>query len=809
MFVPLKDSLEKISSDSLETNEADAIIEYSAKDSAILDVKKNQLNLYGDAELKFKEYNLKAAKIIYYRDDSMLEAYGVEDSTGKYVGLPIFMDGDKKYEAFSIRYNVETKKGTITMGSTEIEGGYYLGEKIKKVDEGTFFIKNGRYTTCDKDDPHFYFGSPRMKVLQGDKVVAEPVYLFIDDVPIFALPFGIFPNHSGRSSGLIPPAYGEDATFGRYLSHLGYFLAINDYTDIALQGNYFTKGRLDLNGRFRYALRYKFTGSVDVGGTRVRIGEATDVTKDFRDEWKIGVNHSQTIDPTTNLSANVNFLSSKGYYDNTTNNFNNLLLQNAVSNVTLSKVWEGTPHSVTVNYSRDQNLVTGEVTQTIPYVNFLRSQTFPFRTKNTSLLNLKWYESISFSYNALANGQATKLLNNDTTITDEFVKDYRAGLKQFASVSAPIKISEFNFTPFFNYNEIWYNKSSTQYFDSTQNKVIVQDVNGFKAFRFFNTGVSLNTRLVGIFNTRIFGIKGIRHLITPSITYSYQPDFSKPKWNAWGTYIDRTGNEQKYSFYTKEVFGGAPSGESQSIGFGLSNVFEMKVRDTDSTDTKFQLLNLNANIGYNFVADSLKFSELGLDYRTGIGNLLNISGGARFNLYKYVDGVGRINKFLIKEGKLAQLTNFSINLSTSFQGGQETEVKKDSLKKQTKQEEYIGIYNDEPVDFSIPWSFYLNYNYTIDQIIPSVITKFSNVSGNLAFSLTKNWKFTASAGYDIFQKQFTAPYVTIYRDLHCWEMSLNWVPTGSYRGYRFEIRVKAPQLQDVKITKQSNFRGVF
>jgi lipopolysaccharide assembly outer membrane protein LptD (OstA) len=813
IYVP-SDTLKKLGDTVKSEGDIDAIIEYSANDSAIFDISGDKLMLYNEADLKYKEYELKAARIILYSESTLMEANGIPDSvkSGKFIGTPIFFEGTKRYDAFKLRYNFMTRKGNIEMGSTEIEGGFYLGEKIKKVDEDIYFIENGSYTTCGKSDPDYYFGSPKMKVIQGDKVIAEPVYLFIDDVPIFAIPFGIFPNHSGRSSGLIPPAYGEDPTYGRYFSHLGYFWAINDYVDLALQGNYYTRGRIDLSSRFRYVLRYKLSGSADLGGSRIRIGEENDVDKQFSDEWRIGVYHNQTIDPTTNLTANVNFLSSKNYYNTSTNNLSDLLIQNAISNVTLSKFWEGTPNSITMNYSRDQNLTTGEIRQVIPSVTFVRSQTFPFRGKNTSLLELKWFELFSYSYNSQLLYRDEKVLVNPALTDGNFRKDGRGGVRQLLGLTIPVKISEFNFSPFFNYNEIWYNKSIEKTFNTADSSVNTIDIKGFKTFRYFNTGVSLNTRLIGIFNTRFLGVRGFRHTITPALTYRYQPDFSEPRWNAYGSYTGLNGNEIKYSFFEREVFGGAPTGEAQAIDFNLGNVFEMKVRETDTTDSKFQLLNIGGNISYNLAADSLNFSEIGLGYRTDVGSFLSIGGGASFNLYKYVEGVGRIDKFLLKEeGRLAQLSSFNISLSTSLQGGQvqTQDTVEEYSQNNADESEYVGIYGDKPVDFSIPWSLGLNYNYGINKSNPFVISKFSSISGNLGFNLTRSWKFTFSAGYDIFQKQFTTPYITIYRDLHCWEMSFNWVPTGVYRGFKFELRIKAPELQDIKITKQTNYRGVF
>jgi lipopolysaccharide assembly outer membrane protein LptD (OstA) len=808
-FSPI-DSLKKTDT-TKPTGEVDAIIEYSASDSAVFDIANHELKLYNEGDLKYKEFELKAARIILYRDNSTLVSSGIPDTagTGKFIGTPVFYEGSKKYEGSEVRYNFKTRQGNITMGTTELEGGYYLGEKIKKVSEDVYFIQDGRYTTCNKSDPDYYFGSPRMKVIQGDKVIAEPVYLYVDDVPIFAIPFGIFPNHSGRSSGLIAPAYGEDATYGRYLSHLGYFWAISDYMDLALQGNYFTKGRLDLSMRYRYALRYKFTGELDLGGSRIRLGEPNDLDKVFSDDWQIGIVHNQSINPSTSLTANVNFISSKRYYDNSTNNLNNLLLQNAISNVTLSKSWEGTPNSISINYYRDQNLQTGEINERIPSISFTKSQSYPFRGKNASLLDLKWYESIAYDYNGqLLYSRAKTLQTDAVTGVQSFNNNNRGGVQQNLNVSAPFKFSEFSLSPFVSYSEIWYNKSIERFYDPVSKTVVTNDVAGFKTFRYFSTGISANSRIIGIFNTDFLGVKGFRHTVTPTVTYSYQPDFSKPFWNSYGTYTDSTGQVVKYSLFEREVFGSAPTGEAQSMSFSLGNVFEMKVKQNDTTDNKFQILNLNAGVSYNFAKDSLKLSELGLSYRTQIASLLNIGGGASFNFYKYADGVGRINKFLWNTDKrIADLTSFNINLSTTLQGNQ-LQPTNDSAQ-QESEDEYIGIYEDKPPDFSIPWSVSFNYNYSLSHPSPSVTTKYSNVSSSLMFSLTKNWKFTFSAGYDIFNKEFTAPYITVYRDLHCWEMSFNWIPTGLYRGFKFELRIKAPQLQDVKVTKESNYRGVY
>lgn len=822
------DSLMKFTSDSLKyklidsTKAADTtkkkgavddIIKYSAKDSAIFDVSDKKLLLYNDGELKYKEYDMKAARITFFKDNKTLESKGIPDTTnsGKYIGTPVFYEGAKKYEAYTIKYNFETKKGNISMGTTQMEGGYYTGEKIKKVSDDIFFVQNGRFTTCDKADPDFYFGSPKMKVIQGDKVIAEPVYLFIDDVPVFAIPFGIFPNHSGRSSGIVTPAYGEDATYGRYLSHLGYFWAINDYTDLELDGNYFTKGRLDLSGRFRYVKRYLYTGELDLGGSRIRIGESGDPDRIFSDEWRIGVTHNQTIDPTTTLSANVNILSSKSYYNNSSNNLNDLLRQNAISDITLSRTWEGTPNSITLNYHRDQNLQSGETNENIPSISFVHSQSYPFRTKNTSTADLKWFETISYDYNAQLLNNRVKSLVLPQGSSSYFDLTTKTGLKQNINFSAPIKISEFNLSPQFSYYEVWYNKYITKTFNPLDSLITTDEHKAFRTMRYFNTGVSLNTRIIGIFNTNFLTIKGFRHTIQPTISYNFQPDFSAPFWKYYATYKDQTGNVVKYSYYEQGIFGAPPRGEQQSISLAVNNIFEMKTRGAkDTVDNKFQLLNVGAGIFYNFAADSVRLSELTLSYRTQVGDLLNIAGGTSFNFYKYVDGVGRINKYLwTAEHRLADLTNFNISLSTTIHSSEEkTNTTADSLKKAKEQYNYEGV-GEKADNFSIPWQVTLGYNYSESKPAPHSIFISSNISAGLNFSLTPNWKFSFSSGYDLYNKQLTAPYITINRDLHCWEMNLYWIPVGVYRGYRFELRIKASQLQDVKITKETNYRSVY
>lgn len=791
------------------------VISYSAKDSLIYDISSRKVFLFNSAILTYKDLKLESGRITVDEASETLEAYGMPDTAGSgvLVQLPLMYQGQQKYEGTRLRYDFNTQQGSVSMGFSDAEVGYYFGDKIKKVSQDVLFIRDGIYTTSeDRTDPEYYFLSPKMKVIPNDKVIAQSVFLYIEGVPVFWIPFGVFPNRTGRSSGIIVPAFGDDATYGTYISRLGYFWAINDYTDFGLTGSYFTRGRYDLFGRFRYALKYNFNGEIGGAYSKIRLGESSDIDATQSDQWGLTLRHYHEIDPTTKIDANLSFLSGKELINNSTNSLSELLRQNVLSNLTVSKYWEGTPFSANINYYRDQNLQTNDVFERLPLVNFIMTQIFPFESETGDYLNRKFHESFFISYSGSLLNRRIRSTSSEGNVNT----DVRAGVRNFVNFGFSPKFDFITLSPFFNYSEIWYNKYISRQIENGSVSTI--DNNAVKALRYFDMGVSFSTRLVGIFTPRLLGITGIRHTLTPALTYSYRPDFSSPGWGYYKAYSDSTGRETKYSIYEKEVFGGAPSGELQSITFSLGNVFEMKTRETDTTENKFQLLNLDAGVSYNFAADSLNFSEIILGYRTNIGSLLNISGGASFNLYKFDAAAGtRINKFIVNEsGGLADLTNFSLSLSTNFAFGgrpvsQQLFDRRDTLSTLGDYKDVTTRENEEETDYgiSIPLSGGLAYNYSESRFNPLFPSKSSNISGNLSFDLTRKWRFGVSTSYDLIRGEIAAPYITAYRDLNSWEMNFNWYPTGTYRGFSFEVRIKAPELRDIRITKQSNPRGVY
>ncbi|MCB0722558.1 MAG: LPS-assembly protein LptD [Ignavibacteriae bacterium] len=798
-------------------SDIDAVVNYTAKDSAVFDFKTNKLILYNEAVLIYKDLQLNSGVIILDRETEVLEGIGFQDSTreGKYVQTPIMTQGTDKYEGVRLVYNFATKTGNVSMGFTEAEQGYYYGEIIKKVNNEVYFVKNGRYTTStNREDPEYYFLSPKMKVIPNDKVIAQNVFLYIEGVPVFWLPFAVFPNRSGRSSGIIPPTFGSDGTYGQYIANGGYFWAINDFMDINATVNIFTKGRYDFKSRFRYAQRYVMTGNIEAGYTMIRLGEDTDPDKFTSDEWAFNINHSQNITPTLSLTGNLSFVSGKSYYDNNTNNFDELLRQNVISNLTASKYWEGTPFSLNLNYYRDQNLQTGDITQRLPNLTFSVTENYPFRSPSGSSYNRNFYEDIGFSYSLNAVNSLTRTTTQTTSGTDSTYNDDKYGARHNATVKYSPKFSFISFTPSINYTEIWYPNSIRKSFNSADSSVTETTIDGFNAVRYFNAALSFNTNFVGIFTPNVFSVTGIRHTITPSITYSYSPDFSDPSFGYYGTYTDASGNDVKYSFYENGIFGSPPSGESQLLSFSMNNLFEMKTRVNDSTENKFQLINITSGLSYNFAADSLKFSEITNTFRTKIGSILDISGSANFSLYKYNDSLNsRINSFLWDDGKVADLTNFTLNLSTGFDflfsSSQKEEKKSTTNDTLAETEKSIIVKDKYDAAYDIPVSGSISYFYNLNQSNPNNITRTSNLGFSVDFSLSKNWNFGFRTNYDLISEQLSAPYFTAYRDLNSWEMLFNWYPIGAYRGFKFEVRIKAPDLHDIKIDKQTNDRGAF
>jgi lipopolysaccharide assembly outer membrane protein LptD (OstA) len=816
--VSQNDTTERTTNTSIDT-----LVNYTAKDSIIYSLRTRYMNLYGKSELQYQTISLKSERVNVNWDDATLVAYGAADTVkaDSIIGKPIMRDGGSEYHGDQVRYNFRTRKGKITIGTTQMDNGYYVGSQIKKVEPDVLCVANGTYTTCDDKDPHFYFESPKMKVFVRDKVVAEPVFFFVAGVPLFALPFGVFPAHGGRSSGVITPAYGEDARYGWYLSHIGYYWAVSDYWDIATMFDVYSRGRWQNQTNIRYALRYNFGGSITARITSTPEGESSDPNYNKSRDYYVNIVHGQQISPSSHFDVNFTFMS-RSYFKNFSFNLSNILQQNIISNATYWKSWEASNRSLSINVSRDQNLITDETNEQLPSISFSQGTIFPFRrsVKTRGFTSGQesetgFIEMLGFNYSANASNNQSKVADIDTVKTQilsdslEIVSNFKQTktqtLTQNLSFSISPKLGYFTVSPSLSLSDLHSWTQTEAPFRNSTDSLLDYATERTKSVRGnLNTGVQTSTRFYGLFQPNIFGVTAIRHTVTPSFGL----------------------------FYNKQIYGDNMQKYSMDGSFNVGNNFEMKIQKGDSakTEDKIQLINIGASTSYNFVADSMNFSPVNINFRTDIGQYLGISGNVVYNLYVFDPaargGTGdRVNRFLLKEqGKFGDLTSFSLSLSTSFRGEKKTKPSNTGIPDNVIQEQekssgetvpslgqkkmYYSIYDREDADFSIPWNVSISFNFSQSQPTPQSYSRSSSVNASLSFNLTEKWQVSTSGQYDFVSKQHFIPSVSVTRDLHCWQMNFSWFPMGTLEGYRFELKVKASQLQDIKVTKQSNNRGV-
>jgi len=791
--------------------DVDTTVFAESKDSIFFKIKEKKMQIFGSGNLKYKQTEIKSGVIEIDFDNSNIDATGlVVDSLNQVIETPVLSEAGEIYKGNRMKYNFKTQQGVISFAQTEQEGAKYSGQRIKKVDKDVYFIADGVYTTCEDSIPHYYFYSPKMKVIHKEQIVAEWIFLYFGGVPFpIPLPFAVFPIESGRRSGIIPPVFGDDATYGTYFSRFGYFWAISDYMDLNLTGDFYTRGSYRVNSLFRYAKRYEFNGNLEGSYGSFVIGEKDDPGRSESNDWRLRWNHNQTITPTMRFDAQLEFLSNNKITRNISD-INDLLRNEARSNATLFKSWDESGNSMSISYSRQQVFETNEVFETLPRINFTMSQKYPFRPGPGSSQGI--LQTFGYSYSGS--------FENRRSRKDRDLK-IRGGINHQINASLSPKIGYFNFTPNINYQERWYNKRIEKFsvpnFEG-KDSIITRDVKEINFVRTFSLGVNATTKFYGIFNPEMLGIQSIRHTVIPSVSYTFTPDFSTKSWGYYDYYTNQAGQQIKYNKFEQEIYGGASSRESQALNFSLSNVFEMKTQsdptDTTSKENKLKLLNLNANIGYDFTADSLKFSDLRLTYYTQIGNVLSFNGSSSFTLYDYEGTTSRVNRYLYEVDKgLLRLTNFNFSISLTMSGEklksaqtqQTSRPLQESGFAQDNRKVYQGLYFMNDPDFSIPWDISLNYYFNESRPTPNRITKNASISGSMNFNLTPAWKISLTGSYDLQSKEFAAPVVRISRDLECWIMNFTWNPVGTFRGYMFELRVKAPQLQDLKITKKDLF----
>lgn len=843
--------------DSLKKPEGvlEAEVKYSARDSIIMSEDQKIAYLYGDAKVTYGDINLQAEYIQLDYSKNELFARGILDSLQqKHIGFPIFKQGDGTYNADSIRYNFKTRKAIIKSVVTQQGEGFVQGKQVKKDNEDNLYLRRGLYTTCDLVHPHFYIAASKLKIATNKKkgtkqVIAGPFNLVINDIPLpIGLPFGFFPFPKQKeqgTSGIIFPKYGEEPRGrGFYLRDGGYYFAINQYIGLQVLGQIYSKGGWGLGATGDYRKLYRYNGNFNLAFNRNTTGDEAfpNPTNDFRVQWS----HTPVTHGSHSFSASVN-ASSNGYAARNSFDTRSYLSSAFGSSVSYTQTF-GNFGRAGGSMRLNQNVSTKTVDASTDF-NFGINQFTPLKGKksigNQFVDQFRMALDFSGSYsinNQIQSGLSqlpfTVKVNNATYKKDTILPVNGKNLSELlrnarftGRYSIPISLPNFklfryiNVTPGFNYQgEIFTRKFRYSYVPA-DTSVRIDTTKGIFSSYNYSFSMSTNTRVYGTLYFKKLGrLQAIRHIMAPSISFSATPDFSKAK---YGLYQWVQVNQKKDSVLVSR-FGnssGSP-GASGSISFSLSNTLEAKLGSKSDTSAKqsekINLLdNLSFSASYNLLADSLNLSDISMSATTNILKRFNVNFGATFDPYLYVKEDGyytgkKVNRYLIAEGKgFAALKSANFSISTSFRPPQAKEKKQKTTPNATDQQlEFVKNNPDLYVDWDIPWSLNVSYQWSMNKtgLAPKQIVSSATLNGD--FSLTEKWKFNFSSGYDFAQKVVTYTNIAITRNLHCWDMAFNWTPAAQgarANTYSFDLYVKSSLLKDLKISRRRTFydRGVF
>lgn len=852
-----EDSMQRVSVGRIrrEMVDLDNVVYFTAKDSLVM-IGQNEAHLYGEGKVTYGDIELNAGEIKMNMDSTIVYAVGAVDSLGNVTEYPVFSDNSGEYESKTMKYNFRTQKGYITDVITEQGEGYLTGGTTKKNEDGSFYIQDGKYTTCeDHEHPHFYLQLTKAKVRPKKDVVSGPAYMVLADVPLpIAVPFGFFPFTEDYSSGIIFPSFGEDYNRGFYIRDGGYYLAINDNIDLALRGEIYTKGSWGVNAHSSYVKRYKFKGSFDISYITTVYGDkgAPDYSKqnNFRVSWT----HSQDskANPNMSFSANVDFATS-GYTRNDLNSYyNNSFTENTKSSsVNMTYRFPGTKWSVSATANISQRTQDSTLSVSFPNLTVTLSQIAPFKRKNR-VGSERWYEKIKISYTGLFQNSLTA--QQDEFFKKSLIKDWRNGIKHTLPITATFNLFKYiNISPSITLNDRMYSNKIRRAWDPQASAEVADTIYGFYNVFDFNASVSMNTKLYGFYKPMKFlgdKVQMIRHVLTPSVSFSASPDFGSDFWGYYGSYsyVDAAGRTQtkEYSYYQNSLYGVPGRGKNGVVSVSLANNVEMKVKsDADSTGIKKISLIENFTIGqsYNFAADSLNWSNINTSILLRLAKNFNLSLSATWDPYTYqLNASGspvRVNKTRLQAGKgWAKLSSTGTSFSYTFNNdtfkkkkGTEsgnngqmeddyddmteeesafTGAASDSRKRNNNKNEETQTDADGYTPWTIPWSLTVNYsiNYGYGAFNKEKMDYDGKWTQNLSFSgsirPTKNWNFNFSASYNFDTNKLAYMNCSVSRDLHCFTMTASFVPVGPYKSYNFHISVKSSLLKDLKYDKRSS-----
>ncbi|MDN3677311.1 putative LPS assembly protein LptD [Flavobacterium paronense] len=809
-------------------------IKRKAVDFEKFDQKKKLITLYNKAEVYYQDIELKSGIIVIDYQKSEIYAGRIKDSTGAYTQRPVFKQGTNIVEPDSIRFNFKTKKALVWNSRTD-QGEFKVKAEItKKENDSVYFMKGARFTTAkDIDDPEYYFQTNKVKLVPGKKVVVGFTNMVIADVPTpLALPFAFFPMTEKSRSGLIVPSYNDSNTRGFSLQNGGYYFALSDNYDLAVLGDYFTNGSYAMRFESSYAKMYKFHGNITI-----RIENQITSERGYPDyaksnNYNIQWSHFKDAksNPNSRFTASVNLGTSKFFRQsinqvNVGSNLNNQLS----SSISYSKTFNSIPQvNLTLAASHSQNTNTEQISMTLPTMTLSVDRMYPFVSKDG--VKKGFFKNINLQYNL--RGENRIQTNDSLFFKPQMFKDAKIGFQHSIPLSTNFKVFKyFSATTSLNYNEVWYLKTIKRQFDATQNKVVDNVIQGFDAFRTYNFSFGLGTTVYGTFN---FGedkkIKSLRHVMRPNVSYSYTPSFSK----YYDTY-DSDGSGTMIKEYTRfdgGIFGAPGKAMSNNLSFNLSNTFEAKVTDKDSTKTELKkimlLNNLNFSTSYDITADSLKWSPMRVSGGTQFfKQKMNLNFGATLDPYAINNAGKRINTWNIDNGgSLFRMTSANMTVNYAFSSkdiGGEEKKNTQGTRNGGREDDLFGTNTDlgdrrqsqfkeddkepdKPTEFfkyELPWDMTLAYSLTY-----SNTNREKRISGNSLMvsvntDLTPKWKIGVSTGYDFVQEGVTFTQFRFERDLLSWRMDFNWVPFGDNPYWGFFIGIKAGVLSDIKWDKRN------
>lgn len=818
-----------------------------AKDSIRQDFSNGQRKMYywGDVEVSYENIKLKADYMEYDMSTGTVYARGTYDSLAQeWKGQPEMTQGSQTFNMEEVRYNFNTRKARITNMITKEDDGILHGKNIKMMPDKSINITKGKYTVCDLEHPHYYLKLSSAKVVTkpSQKTVFGPAHLVVEDVDLpIGIPFGFIPKRPDRATGLLMPSFGEENARGFYLRDAGMYFVLGDYFDMSLTGDYYTLGSWAANLNSRYMVKYKFTGNLAVNYSVDQTGEKG--STDFFQSKNFGVRWSHSQDskahPGTSFSASVNFSSPSNSRYNS-HSVSEALQNQISSSISYSKNWNG-KFNLSVNALHSQNSRDSSYTFTLPNITFSVSTFYPFKIKNR-VGKERFYEKFALGYN-------TSIQNKINFKASEFgepgfIDKFQNGVAHNFSIKLPdfTLFKYLNVAPNVSYGMNWFFRKSEAYFDPETNSVKTEmgkQFGTFGATHNYSGSLSMSTRIYGMYNFgKYHKIQALRHVVSPSVSMSFSPEKGKA-FNGWRTfnYVDTLGVQKSYDYniYQGQINSAPGKGKSATMSISLGNNLEAKVRDMkDTTGTgskKVKILDqFNFSTGYNFLADSLKMNNVGLSMSTSIFGKLGINGNMNFDPYAINERGQRVNKYnLLETGVPLRLTNVSTSVSYSLSG--KGTVKGNDGSKSSGGDgggsgnpadyyrriyyhpltgEYIPggwLYYTNP---NVPWSLNFNYSFSMSRsynYANNQLSKKDNytqtlgVQGNI--QLTPKMSVQAQSGWDFTAMKMTTTQFSFRYDLHCFNISVSWVPSGMYQSYSFLISANAAALADLLRFKKS------